>query len=196
MELLRQGHLCFDDLITIRRGELAYQPLSAIPETVAKEFLKLKGKGGTWCCASYDEATKGCLRYDHRPQACQLLNCTDTGPLLDIAGQDLLSRYDCIDPDDPLLPMVRQHEQNCPCPDLLALSRTLEQGGIPGGQLLELEQAVNADLAYRTRISQRSGLTLSRELFYFGRPLFHLIQPLGIRSESGSNQIHLSLATG
>ena len=188
--------MCFDDLITIRRGELAYQPLSATPETVASEFLKLKGKGNTWCCAYYDQAAKGCLRYDHRPQACQLLDCTDTGPLLDIAGQDLLSRYDCMDPDDPFLPMVQQHEQDCACPDLLALSRTLEQSGIPDAQLLELEQAVNADLAYRTRISERTGLTLSRELFYFGRPLFHLIQPLGIHITNNSGWIRLALATG
>lgn len=74
------------------------------PESVVGEFLKLKGKNGSWCCALYDEATNDCSRYGHRPMACGLLDCTDTAPILAIAGQDLLTRFDCIAEDDPSAP--------------------------------------------------------------------------------------------
>ena len=100
LELIRSGRLQFDDLITVRRGELAFQPLGTCPEPVHHEFLKLTGQGGTWCCAFYDDTTKGCRRYLDRPMACGILDCIDTGPLLDLAGQDLLTRFDCLSTND------------------------------------------------------------------------------------------------
>ena len=81
LDLIRAGRLQIDDLITVRRGELAFQPLGRCPEPVHHEFLKLAGQGSTWCCAFFDETTKGCRRYHHRPMACSVLDCTDTGPL-------------------------------------------------------------------------------------------------------------------
>lgn len=192
MELLRAGHLHLDDLITIRRGELAFQPMSVKPEAVTQEFLKLKGKGGTWCCSFYDEDTKGCLRYEHRPQACRILDCRHEEPLLALVGQDLLTRFNCIDQDSPLLSMVQQHEEACPCPDLLDLGRAMENGGLPPESLAGLEERVNQDLAYRGRVTAMTGLTLAQELFYFGRPLFQLLQPLGINAVNTSEGVCLT----
>lgn len=192
MELLRAGHLQLDDLITIRRGELAFQPMSVKPEIVTHEFLKLKGKNGTWCCSSYDEDAKGCLRYEHRPQACRILDCKNADPLLALVGKDLLTRFDCIDQDSPLLSMVRQHEEACPCPDLLMLGRAMEHGGIDPEHLADLEKRVNEDLAYRGRVTAMTGLTLAQELFYFGRPLFQLLQPLGINAVNTSEGVCLT----
>ena len=182
LELLRAGHLRLDDLITVRRGELAFQPLAASPEPVAHEFLKLTGRNGSWQCVFYDEATKGCGRYEHRPMACGLLDCTNTGPLLDIAGQDLLTRFDCIADDDPLLPLVHEYEQLCPCPDLQTIGQELGQAETDAPLLVGLEAAVNADLAFRSRVTADHHLSLAQELFYFGRPLFQLLLPLGVHT--------------
>lgn len=190
-QLLLSGHLRIDELITVRRGELALQPLGKGPEPVAGEFLKLKGKNSSWCCAFYDEAASGCSRYAHRPIACGLLDCTDTASILAIAGQDLLTRFDCIAADDPLLPLVREYEQICPCPDLHTLYQQVSRGPLPPGQLAGLEALITQDLGFRGRIAAQCNLTVDVELFYFGRPLFHLLAPLGLQASNVPTGIRL-----
>lgn len=194
MGLLRGGQLRFSDLITVRRGELAFQPLATRPAAVRHEFLKIQGQNGTWCCVFFDQNTKGCLRYAHRPIACGLLDCISPGPLLAIAGQDLLTRFDCIAPDDPLLPHVRRHEADCPCPDLEAISYVLTRDEPLVGLLAELETLVRADIAARTRINADFQLSLAQELFYFGRPLFQLLLPLGVHAVNTPVGIRLDFA--
>jgi hypothetical protein len=61
-----------------------------------------------------------------------------------------------------------------PCPDIQAL---LDHG--PGDRAAELERLVNEEIAYRTRVVEDFDLTLGEELFYFGRPLFHLFVSIG-----------------
>ena len=193
LALLRHGHLQMDDLITIREGELAFPPLSSCPVPVSREFLKLRGKGNTWACFFFDEKANGCLRYDYRPVACKTLDCQDTGPLLDLAGKDLLSRFDCLDPHDPFLPFVLQHTEECPCPDLLVLNQRRETGGITAEVLAGLQAAVQRDLAFRSRVTAQHNLSLRLELFYFGRPLFQLVQQLGIMADTSSGGVRLVL---
>jgi hypothetical protein len=183
--------LLLNDLITVRRGELVLQPLGGEPEPVTGEFLKLKGKNGSWCCAFYDEAARGCTRYGHRPMACGLLDCADTAPLLAIAGKDLLTRFDCIEGDDPMLPLVHEYENLCPCPDLRSIREQLSSGDLPADQLLELEASVVRDLSFRGRITAEYGLSVDHELFYFGRPLFQLLHPLGLQAINSPAGIRL-----
>jgi Fe-S-cluster containining protein len=192
LDLIRTGRLQLDDLITVRRGELAFQPLGTCPEPVHHEFLKLAGQGGTWCCAFYNHKTMGCSRYDHRPMACSVLDCTDTGPLLDLAGQDLLTRFDCLSSDDPLLPAIREHEQTCPCPDLETIRRDLDAPMITATLLADLEAAVQSDLSFRSRIAASHRLSVPRELFAFGRPLFQLLLPMGLQVQQTPTGIRLT----
>ncbi|MCL2790667.1 MAG: YkgJ family cysteine cluster protein [Desulfobulbus sp.] len=196
LELIRAGFLRPDDLITIRRGELAVQPLSASPEPVGREFLKLAGQGGSWCCLFFDETTTGCRRYSHRPMACGLLDCTDTGPLLAIAGQDLLTRFDCLEANDPLVPLMREHEHDCPCPDLDTVRRDLQHPEAIPARLAELEAAVARDLHFRQQAASRLQLSLGWEMFAFGRPLFQLLLPLGIQAAHSPAGIRLARVSG
>lgn len=181
LALIRSGALALDDLVTVRRGELAIAPLAAGPKPVHHEFLKMRGRDGSWCCAFYDDKAKGCLRYDRRPMACGLLDCADTGPLLALVGRDLLTRFECLVVDDPLLPLMRSHEQRCPCPDLHTVAQHLQQAEARPRLIAELERALAADLAFREQVQSNLGLTVHRELFAFGRPLFHLLLPLGLQ---------------
>ena len=191
LELIRSGELVLDDLVTVRRGELAVPPMATRPERVEYEFLKLRGRDGSWCCVYYDDENKGCLHYHHRPLACRQLDCTDVAPLLELAGRDLLTRFDCLDPGDPLLSLMREHEQSCPCPDLQHVSRELEQAKPNPRLMAELEAAVVADLAFRDRLQTIHRLSLGRELFAFGRPLFHLLLPLGLQPVGNLTSLRL-----
>jgi hypothetical protein len=192
LALIRSGRLRLDDLITVRVGEMAFQPLAAEAEPVTREFLKIQGRDGTWCCTFYDEAAKGCLRYGHRPVACGLLDCTDTGPLLAIAGQDLLTRFDCIKLDDPILAVIRKHQINSPCPDIQTISNDFQQVGARAEILESLRREVNLDLAFRARTAGDFHLSVALELFYFGRPLFQLLLPLGIQPVNTRDGLRLS----
>ena len=180
-KLVLSGRLKFEDLITVRRGELAVEPLAVKPTPVKQEFLKIQGRGADWCCTLYDEESSLCTIYEDRPLACELLECWNPDAVLAITGQDLLTRFDCIGEEDPLLPVIRFHEEQCSCPDMHEIEEQLEGGGLGQNRLAELTAVVNMDLAIRERAIHDFGLSVPLELFYFGRPLFHLLAPLGIR---------------
>ena len=177
LDLVLSGTLYFEDLITVRRGELALQPLTNSPQPVPAEFIKIKGQGNDWCCRFYDHQAAACTIYAQRPVACGLLDCTHPDELLAIAGLDLLSRFKLLAADDPLLPLVKLHEERCPCPQLLELADRLAAD--KEDTLEQLTRHVNLDLAVRSKAAREFGLSVDRELFYFGRPLFQLMQPLG-----------------
>ncbi|PIE58121.1 MAG: hypothetical protein CSA33_04200 [Desulfobulbus propionicus] len=196
LELIKEGHILRDDLVTVRKGELALAPLQDTPQAVEKEFLKLQGHQGQWSCIHYDMAQGLCRVYRHRPLACRVLECIAPEPLLAITGKNLLSRFDLIPVDDPLLPYVREHEARCPCPpfsDILEkLSSATDQDF---GLLEELEQQVQTDIRYRTALQRNFGMTLGRELFYLGRPLFQLLVPLGLATYQEGERVRLYRAS-
>ena len=192
LALIRSGRLRLDDLVTVRQGELAFPPLGEHPEVVRHEFLKLRGTAGSWCCLFYDVGARGCSRYPDRPLACRVLDCRDTRALLDLAGRDLLTRFDCLPADDPLLSLARRHEAECPCPDLDSLRHRLRRPEVDRAALLApLEAEVNRDLAWRTRAAATCHLSVERELFLLGRPLFQLLQPLGIHARQEADGLRL-----
>ncbi len=192
LELVRSGRLRLDDLVTVNLGELAFQPLATTATPVVHEFLKLQGREGTWCCTFYDQTARGCHRYTDRPLACGLLDCTDTGPLLVIAGQDLLTRFDCMDQDDPILAVILNHQQHNPCRDIQTVSDDFAQIWARTEILESLLQDVNIDLAFRSRTASTFHLSVALELFYFGRPLFQLLLPLGIQPVNTCDGLRLN----
>jgi hypothetical protein len=190
--LVRSGRLRLDHLVTVNLGELAFQPMATTATTVVNEFLKIQGRDGTWCCTFYDETARGCLRYEHRPLACGLLDCTDTGPLLDITGQDLLTRFDCIDRNDPILAVILKQQQQSPSPDIQTISDDFAQIYARTELLAGLLEDVNLDLAFRSRTANAFQLSVALELFYFGRPLFQLLLPLGIHPVNTNDGLRLN----
>ncbi len=189
--LVAPGFLGFDVLVTIRRGELARHPLSDQPEPVRQELIKIQGRGGDWSCRFLQATSSSCAIYDRRPLACRLLKCWAPDEVLAIAGRELLGRYDLIADNDPLLPLVRRHEQECACPDLVSSGIRLRSSSRRAAMLRQLEQLVNRDIAVRGMALQRYGLSVAPELFYFGRPLFQILAPLGITVTESSGGLTL-----
>lgn len=194
MHLFTSGFLRPEHLITVRQGELAYQPLSQIPEPVNREFLKLAGANGSWCCQFYDHEAGACSIYSNRPVACGLFDCTEPDAILTITGKDLLTRFNLIEKDDPLLSLVREHTQTCPCPDLSILTEELDKKREE--TLSTLTDLVVEDLDLRALAARRHNLSVQLELFYFGRPLFQLLRPVGITVTETVQGLHLSYNPG
>ncbi|RUM33325.1 MAG: hypothetical protein DSY50_08440 [Desulfobulbus sp.] len=193
-QLITSGVLCFEDLITIRQGELALLPLALAPSPVEKEFIKIQGQGSDWCCRFYDHKAAGCSIYSHRPIACGLLNCTDPDEIFNIAGKDLLNRFDLLSNDDPLLARIAEHERLCPCPDFSALTEKIKDN--TQSDLASLTRLVHLDLDMRDKAARDFNLSVQLEMFYFGRPLFQLLRPVGITVTETVQGLHLSYNPG
>jgi len=101
------------------------------------------------------------------------------GRVLEIAGQKLLNRLDLIKADDPLLPLVRLHDQQCILPDMVEVSVQLQKPGLRDRTLEGLKELVEKDLMFRTIAIDQFQLSVARNSFNFGRPLFQLLIQLG-----------------
>lgn len=178
LDLVRSDRIALSRLITVRKGELAHNPKTGRVQTVRAELVKISGTGQDWRCGYYDEVHKGCGIYGHRPQACEVLKCWDTEEILGLVEQDLLSRLAILEADNPIVPLLIEHERICPCPDLEGIAGGLAD--LSAAVKTEMEALVGRDLRFRTKVIREHGLQLAEELFYFGRPLFQLLQQLGI----------------
>lgn len=172
--LVWSGKIPLAQLITIRKGEIAHNPLTDRLQPVKRELVKISGIGREWNCCYYAPEEKGCTIYDHRPTACRALECWDTAEIEELIEKDTLSRLDLLDENNKVRPFVAEHEMRFPCPDMGVL---LVDG--PAGSAEELEEMVNEEIVFRTRLVTSFDLSLGEELFYFGRPLFHLFVSAG-----------------
>lgn len=191
LALVRRGRLPWENLITIRRGELAYSPLSGRIEPVLQDLVKIRGTGEEWCCCYYDPAGKGCSIYGSRPVACGVLKCWQPENTLALVGQDLLSRLDILEEGDPRRSLVQEYERLCPCPDMREVEKSLADQD--ENALRSLEMQVNTDIAFRNRVVQELNMPLARELFLFGRPLFQLLQAFGVGVSEAEQGLRLTV---
>lgn len=179
-DLLASGVIGFTDFVTIRQGEIVVQPDTGKPEASEVELIKFQGQDGQWCCRFLDPTARTCTIYEHRPLACHLQKCWEPDEVLGIAGQKLLNRFDLIAEDDPLLPLVRLYEQQCALPDMVEVTVQLQNAGQRDRALAGLKGMVEKDLMFRSIAIDQFHLSVAQELFYFGRPLFQLLIPLGV----------------
>jgi len=187
LDLVRLGHIRHDQLITIRCGELGYNPGTDRLEPVPVELLKVRGKGGGWTCLFFNEAQNDCTMYAHRPATCRILQCWQPEALLATIYQNTLRRADLINPNDPILAEIERHEQACPgklFTDLLTEADNPEN-------VTRLTEMVRADLAIRDDIAHKFGISLEMEFFLLGRPLFKQLAGSGLECVEENGGIRL-----
>lgn len=186
LTLIEQNTLSRDQLITLRKGELVYKPDSDTPQAVQCELIKINGSGRQWQCQFYDEAGNGCGIYADRPLSCRELQCWDTSAVELLIEKNTLSRLDIVAENEPIYQIILDHERNCPCPDLASIKRSLENK--EPIKLGDLEKLINKDIEIRNGAVKNLKISLAEELFYFGRPLFQLLQQIGVlvREQEGT----------
>jgi len=181
-DILLAGHIGREQLITIRKGELAFSPLSGKLEPVQKELVKIAGKGKGWSCCCYDTGTASCAIYIHRPLECRLLKCWDTEQLLSVIGKDTIVRADILSPDDPIMRYVEIHETKCSLQSAEDLISVLLKNKDNPEALKKMSALIHEDLAIRSRAIAEFGLSVEAELFIFGRPLFKILNARGVQT--------------
>jgi Fe-S-cluster containining protein len=178
LQLIQDRAIPLHDLITIRAGEFAHNPLHDSLRATRHEIVKLKGTGSEWCCCYFDKRSNSCTIYQTRPIACGVLKCWDPEESLKLVEQDLLSRQDILIANGQMVDLVLEYEEQCPLPDFNSLAGDLigdVQKTISG-----LEESVNKDLQYRNRVVALSDTVLQEEMFLFGRPLFQILHAFGL----------------
>lgn len=187
LNLIRQGHIRHDQLVTIRQGEMGYNPATGRLEPVPVELLKIRGQGSGWTCLFFAEASNACTIYAHRPATCKILQCWQPEALLTTIYQNTLRRADLINPNDPILAEIARHEKACPGP---VFTKLLAETGETDA-LARLTELVRADLAIRAEVAQKTGISLEMEFFLFGRPLFKQLAGSGIECVEENGGIRL-----
>jgi len=190
-DILTAGHIQVQHLITIRQGELAYSPVTNDLRPTAMELIKTAGRGNDWTCCFFDEQTGDCSIYEYRPLECRLLQCWDTTPLEAVINRNTLTRTDIIPADDPILPLIAYHDQECSCVRLFELAAGLKQETANKATIAELTALIRQDLHIRSQAVALYTLPVAVELFYFGRPLFSLLHPFGLTFHEQNGTIHL-----
>lgn len=190
-ELLEKGHIKLEQLITIRKGEMANSPLQEEPEPIAQELIKIVGKGKEWECTYLKQDEMLCTIYENRPLECRLLECWDTSALENISGQNILTRADIISSDNPINEFIRYHELKCPVPTPEKILMALSSGEESDQALAELTELVQRDLFIRAEAVGRLNISLPLEIFYFGRPIHVMLNAHGLRAieKDGAIQI-------
>jgi Fe-S-cluster containining protein len=190
-QIILEGHIGIEHLITIRKGELAYTPAGEGLQPVQQELVKIAGKGRGWECLFFDKAESSCMIYDRRPLECRILKCWDTLELLSVICKDSLTRADIIDPEAPILELIELHEKKCAVQDMENILSSLSDGDDKPTSLKELEELVREDLSIRTEAVSKFALPLAAELFMLGRPLFKLLSGRGIAVQERHGKLHL-----
>ncbi len=187
--VLLSGRVKHHQLVTIRKGELVFDPVLDSLRPTDKELIKLRGRDSDWGCQLFDEATSECTIYEDRLLECRLLNCWDTTDLVAAIGKDTLVRTDIINPNDPIAEVIKLHERMVPLQEMQDLITRFSEGKLDRDAALQtLNELIHKDLAIRTNAFDELGLEKQYELFIFGRPLTSLLQSYGIQVKTASDE--------
>ena len=191
-DLLINGPIKLEHLITIRKGEMAHFALHEEPAPIMQELIKIAGKGKEWECTFLEHDEKLCTIYEHRPLECRLLECWNTSELETVVGQNTLTRGDVIASDNPINEFIRFHELKCPVPAADKILMALSSGEEGQGVLTELTELVRRDLAIRAEAVEKFNIPLPLEMLYFGRPIHIMLNAHGLCAIEKDGIIHIS----
>lgn len=194
-EILRHHQTVYEHLLTIRKGELTYNPLSNMVEQAHQEMIKVSGSGDAWTCCFFIEDDASCMIYDHRFLECRLLKCWMPADIVGIIGKQLLCRSDIINQNDPVREIIEMHERECSLQELKRWSDEVVIKKENQEALGKLSGLVQQDMAIRAYAFSDLGLKRDYEHFIFGRPLTMIMKDFGLSVRTGEQNATVRKAT-
>lgn len=169
------------DIVTLRKGELAYdQPQGAVLP-LAEEILKIKGTGGEWVCKFLAQSSNVCRIYKNRPLECQKLFCGDPEPLMEIYNKDRISRKDILPAGHPVLELIEEHDRKCDPAKMAEIAATAIEKWEESEEIqADLREMLIFDASIRELVTEKAGLPEDSMDFFFGRPAHSLLKGYGI----------------
>ena len=179
LPLFRRGTLTRRDLVALRPGETVYSNEDDRFIRLPVEQVKIREKPGSRECLFFQPEGHGCGIYDHRPLQCRVLECWNPEGYKVLKKNKLLSRKDLLDPTDPLLPVVKTHEERCNVLRLQELLMKTAEQTIPDDE--GLMGIILYDRHVRTYLSEKFDLNRQHLDFLLGRPVAEVIPGLGFQ---------------
>ncbi|GAB7022231.1 YkgJ family cysteine cluster protein [Salidesulfovibrio brasiliensis] len=189
LPLIREGVFDLTDLVTLRKGEMAHDPVQGILVPLEEEIIKLRGRDRSWTCTFYEPESRACTIYDNRPAECRVLDCNDTAPLAEMYDVDRINRADLLPEGHPLLELAAEHEEKCPPRELTRLGSAAKADDVDAYRALI--EMVTYDREIRRLATERGNLPEESLDFFLGRSMEALLATVGIRVRSGAQGLKL-----
>lgn len=173
--LVMQGKLPAGDLFTLRKGEIALDPLSNEKIFLEEEIIKIRpDKTREWACVHLLSDNR-CGIYEARPVECRLLKCWDPKALLARYQEDRLSRLDLFGKNESFRDLIEDHENRCSYEKIKGLAARL--GEDPEAVKL-LSDSILYDKNIREVLVEKNPSMEKLPDLLFGRPLLETLPPL------------------
>lgn len=190
-------HVPYTMLITLRAGELTYDPVTSHLVPLETEVIKVAGIGhclvesanhgagqasplggaNPWTCA-FLEGEAHCRIYAHRPAQCRALFCKDTKALEALYAEGRLTRKDILATAPAgWLDLAMAHEQDCSLAALIPLARQALTDPQADASLLE---ALRFDAAFRELCVEKAAMPAAVLNCVLGRPLADFLASFGL----------------
>lgn len=190
-------HVPYTMLITLRAGELTYDPVTSHLVPLETEVIKVAGIGhclvesanhgasqasplggsSPWTCA-FLEGEAHCRIYAHRPAQCRALFCKDTKALEALYAEGRLTRKDILATAPAgWLDLAMAHEQDCSLAALIPLARQALTDPQADASLLE---ALRFDAAFRELCVEKAAMPAAVLNCVLGRPLADFLASFGL----------------
>jgi Fe-S-cluster containining protein len=177
LSLLRRGTVSRLDLITLRKGERVFSNETDAFFILPEEQVKVREKPDSRECIFFQAPDPGCGIYEDRPRECRILECWNPEGFQVLKQEKRLSRLDLLDPADPLLSVMKTHEERC---DLLRMQEWLiraVEGA--GGEDEKVVETLQYDRHVRAFLGEQFNLERRHLDFLLGRPLEEVVVGLG-----------------
>ena len=179
LPLVLRGAIKRTDLMTLRKGEIGFSNEQNDLIQLSREQVKIQEKPGTRECLFFQSESGACGIYENRPLQCRTLECWNPEDFQRLERGRPLSRRDLFAPLDPVLPVIKAHEEKC---DLMHLEKELQRAGDQqkDGQDRVME-GLGFDRHAREFLGETYGFRPEHLVFLLGRPLMEVVASLGYR---------------
>lgn len=197
MHLLEKSVLKRADLVTLRGGEMAYDPILDQVSQLPGEIIKIKNKGLSTSCRFLDPTGRDCMIYNVRPMECQVLFCWNTEQLESIYDKDRLTRADLFPASSGLGNIIAEHEAKCPIGEVVRLAdEAVNAKGKAATQAAqELVAKAEYDRSLRAVLVQKAGADMDELEVILGRAVLDILPSMGMRLERKDSKTYKIVRT-
>ncbi len=179
LELLRQGRLPWDQLITLRRGEPVASADKARPFFLLDERIKIREKAGTQECVFFDPEDLSCAIYEDRPVQCRAQACWDNSASEELAKQPYLTRRELFADVELLLNLMEEHDRRCAFSQLDQALKKVAAG--EDGATEGLFKLIDYEEHFRDFVADQLDIADQLKDLVFGRSFVDLLPLFGLR---------------
>jgi len=178
--LIQDGIIPSKDLFTIRKDEAVYDNVKGFIFPAPSDIIKIKNRLNSAACAYFDETTRRCTIYTHRPVECRILECWNTRDIEKRYSAERLTRKDLLSTMQDIWRLVSDHNKRC---SYTVINRFMGPIGktLPEKVSPEVQEMVQYDIHFRKLLAEKGGIDPDLMDFLFGKPLHETLRRYGIQ---------------